>query len=389
MKKLLATTGAAVAVAGLVALGTVSPAMADVTVIAPIQTADTGAGSSGRGYGAAVSNDGSLAAAAMEYGGVTIYNVASGAKADVSMTTLGSTDIGMVTFSPDNTYLYVADYDNSEIDVVKTSDGTIARSIALTFSPWTLEASRDGAYLYAAAYSTGGYYRITLSDDSLSTVAATSDWSYPSSMCLSADGSTLYAPNYSDGIDVITTSDMSVNTRTVSGASQLYSCELDNDGNLVVGDYGNSQVLKISSADGTILESSVDLDALQSTYVYSAVPSCDKIYVVDENNEASVPVLDLATLDVGTTIVPDETPSGEGFFGYNGDRSIDGSVIAISGYYATDGLVIIQSPECASASASLPDTGVDTSTTGISVAVAAGMLVAGAIALVAIRRRKA
>jgi hypothetical protein len=97
VKKLLATTGAAVAVAGLVALGTVSPAMADVTVIAPIQTADTGTRSDGHGYGAAVSNDGSLAAAAMEYGGVTIYDVASGAQTDVSMSDLDSTDIGTIT----------------------------------------------------------------------------------------------------------------------------------------------------------------------------------------------------------------------------------------------------------------------------------------------------
>ena len=81
MKKLRATTGAAIAVAGLVTLGTVSPAFAEVTVAAPIVTADTGtggyAGCNYYGFGAAVSHDGSLAAAAMEFGGVTIYNVAS------------------------------------------------------------------------------------------------------------------------------------------------------------------------------------------------------------------------------------------------------------------------------------------------------------------------
>jgi LPXTG-motif cell wall-anchored protein len=177
---------------------------------------------------------------------------------------------------------------------------------------------------------------------------------------------------------------MSVTTLTINGASSLYSCELDNDGNLIVGDYSNDGVYKLAT-DGTVLGSADLSDA--GSYVDSAIPSCDKIYVADESNEASIPVLDLATLDAGTTIVPDETPGGKGFYGYNGDRSLDGSVIAISGYYSSDGLVIITSPECGTSS--LPDTGVDTSTTGVAVAVAAGMLVAGAIALVAIRRRKA
>jgi LPXTG-motif cell wall-anchored protein len=192
-------------------------------------------------------------------------------------------------------------------------------------------------------------------------------------------------PNYDDTIGVYNTSDMSLTTTwTLADGNATFSCELDNDGNLIVGDYGNSLVFKVTPAGVASASDAID------AYVYSAIPSCDTIYVADEYNEASIPVLDLATLDAGTTIVPDENPDGSGFYAVNGDRSLDGLVIAISGYYSTDALVIIKSPECGSSpSPALPDTGVDTATAGVTVAVAAGMLVAGAIALVAIRRRKA
>jgi DNA-binding beta-propeller fold protein YncE len=386
MKKTLVATGAAIAASALVTLGTVSPAFAEVTVIAPIVTADTGSRNS-TGYGAAVSNDGSLAAAGMEYGGVTIYDVASGTSTDISLSTLGSTDIGHITFSPDSAFLYVADYDNNEIDVVDVADGSIDRSISLNFAPWMLEASRDGAYLYASGYATGSYYQIDLSDDSVGApLMSSSGYAYQSSMCLSADGATLYAPSYADEIDVITTSTMSSTPLTIPGASELYSCEWDNDGNLIVADYDNTLVFKLAT-DGTVLDSG-SADDGTGYYVYAAIPSCDKIYTANYNIVADIPVFDLATLDQETSITVAETPGGDGFYGYNGDRSLDGSVIAISGYYSTDGLVVIKS--CGSESTpALANTGVDMAGNGISLAVAGGMVIAGAIALVAIRRRNA
>jgi LPXTG-motif cell wall-anchored protein len=387
MKKSLVATGAALAASALAALGAVSPASADVTVVAPIVTADTGSANY-YGYGAAVSNDGSLAAAGMEYGGVTIYDVASGTSTDISLATLGSADIGHITFSPDGAFLYVADYDNNEIDVVDVADGSIDRSISLNFAPWMLEASRDGAFLYTSGYSTDSYYQIDLSDDSVSApVVSSSGYAYQNSMCLSADGATLYAPTYADSIDVITTSTMSLTTLTIPGSGELYSCEWDNDGNLIVGDYGDTLVFKLAT-DGTVLDSGSAAGGSAGYYVYAAIPSCDKIYTANYNVQAVIPVLDLATLEEETAITVAETPDGDGFYGYNGDRSLDGSVIAISGYYSTDGLVVIKS--CGSESTpSLPDTGVDSAATGISLSVAGGMLIAGAIALVAIRRRNA
>ncbi len=378
LKNILSISGVAIAATALVTLGVVSPASAAVSIVAPIETANA-ADDSYYGIGAAVSNDGSLAAATVEYGGVTIYNVAADTKVDISNQALGSGDIGGLTFSPDNNFLYVADWSNDAVIVIDLSDNSIDRTISFPFAPWTLEASRDGAYLYANSYSSGDLVQVDLSDDSLSSSLSVSG-SEIKSMCLSADGATLYKPEYDDTVLAINTSDMSVSaTWTLDGASETYSCELDNDGNLIVGDYGNSLVFKVTPEG--VATSSDEVNA----YVYSAVPSCDAIYVADENNEANIPVLDLSSLAIGDALTVDETSGGSGFYGYGGDRSLDGSVIAFSGYYATDGLVLIKS-DCGSSSSALPDTGVDTVTP---IAAGLGMLVVGAIAIVAIRRRKA
>ena len=163
---------------------------------------------------------------------------------------------------------------------------------------------------------------------------------------------------------------------------------MDNNGNLLLGSLNASTVAKLGQ-DGN-LYASADFTA-QGYQIFSAVPSCNALYLVDNANEATIPVINLKTFDPGSIITPDETSGGDGFYGYNGDRSPDGSVIAIAGKNATDGLVIILSPECAppaaAADASLPNTGADNASAEVSLAVAGGMLLAGATVLVAIRRR--
>lgn len=400
MKKSFVAAGAAIAVSALVAFGTVSPAAATPTVVAPIVTADTATGGfTGRNYyiNANVSNDGSLVAAVNQYGGVTIYTVATGAQRDISMTTLGTSEIWGGAFSPDNNWLYITDKSNERIIVIDLSDDSIDRTINLTaFTPTIIEASQDGNFLYIHEYD-GDLLSVDLSNgDALSSTLALSAQYSPYSACLSDDGATLYIPNYSTDIIVVDTATMSVTTTWFSGVgnAKLYGCELDNDGNLVVPDYNNSAVMKFDASNGNILGASNVLTG--GVYVYFAIPSCDTIYVPDTSNQANIATLN-ANLSQGESIVPDETVGGDGFYGGNGsDRSLDGSVIALGGYYSTDGLVLLLSPECSTASQSggdsapqLANTGADSSASGISLAIAGGMLIAGAIALVAIRRRNA
>ena len=164
---------------------------------------------------------------------------------------------------------------------------------------------------------------------------------------------------------------------------------MDNDGNLLLGSLNGSTVAKLGQDGNPYASADFATDGYQ---IFSAVPSCDALYIVDNATQSTIPLINLRTYDRESFFTPDETTGGVGFYGYNGDRSPDGSVIAIAGKNATDGLVVISSPECAppvADAASLPNTGADTASVGISIAVAGGMLLAGALALMAIRRRTA
>lgn len=333
----------------------------------------------------AVSNDGTLVAASVEYSGVTIYNTTDDTQRDISLDTLSASDIGGAAFSPDNNWLYIADYGNRAVIVVDLSDDSVDRTIDMDGArTWALEASRDGNYLYVHTYSSGDIYKIALNNADTVSGPLDDTGSYAWSMCLSADGATLYSPTYSsDVIAVVDTATMTLTTTWASGGSSPYSCEMDNDGNLIVLNYDDTTIDKFAP-DGSVTTS-----ASVGSTSYAAAPSCDTIYVADEGTQASIPTFDLATLAAGNVIVPDEMDSVSGFWGWSADRSLDGSVVAIGGYYSADGLAIIKTDCGASPDPELPNTGADLTAMGISASVALGMLIAGAIALIAIRRRNA
>jgi LPXTG-motif cell wall-anchored protein len=395
MKKSFVAAGAAIAVSALVAFGTVSPASATPTVVAPISTVGA---SDDRATNAAVSNDGSLVAGIVQYAGVTIYTVATGAKRDIPIATLGSNQIMGGAFSPDNSFLYVTDRNNGEVIVIDLSDDSVDRRINVSVDPSLVEASQDGNFLYVHDYF-GDLQQVDLSNsDALSSVLPLTTPYAPYSACLSNDGATLYIPSFLTDIFVVDTATMTLSTTWPSGvgSAKLYGCEFDGDGNLVIADYNTSAVMKFDSSNGSVLGASSVL--LNNVNVYFAVPSCDTIYIPATNTQATVATLNLETLGEGDTINPAETSGGSGFYGGNGsDRSLDGSVVALGGYSSSDGLVLVLSPECDTTPESgggesapqLANTGIDSSASGISLAVAGGMLIAGAIALVAIRRRNA
>lgn len=395
MKKSFVAVGAAIAVSALVAFGTVSPASATPTVVAPISTVGV---SNDRATSAVVSNDGSLVAGIVQYAGITIYTVATGAKRDIAIATLGSSQLYGGAFSPDNSFLYVADRNNGEVIVIDLSDDSVDRRINVSVDPSVMEASQDGNFLYVHDYF-GDLQQVDLSNsDALSSVLPLTTPYGPYSACLSSDGATLFIPSFSTDIFVVDTATMTLTNTWYSGVgnAKLYGCEFDNDGNLVMPDYNTSTVMKFNSSNGNIVSASSVL--LNNVVVYFAVPSCDTIYVPATNAQATIATLNSETLSQGDPINPAETSGGNGFFGGNSsDRSLDGSVVALGGYNSSDGLVLVLSSECSTASQSgggdsapqLANTGVDIAASGISLAVAGGMLIAGAIALVAIRRRNA
>jgi LPXTG-motif cell wall-anchored protein len=200
-------------------------------------------------------------------------------------------------------------------------------------------------------------------------------------MCLSADGATLYVPDYDSNLNVVDTAAWTVGTPIVIGDGLYpYGCEMDNDGNLIVNAYEYNQVAKVTMPAGTVTLSAEDM---VEGSLYSVVPSCDAIYLGD-GGLSPIGIANLSTLALETeTVVPTDSASGDGWYAfYGGDRSADGSVIAMGGTYGTDALTIIKS-DC---NPTLPDTGVDSTVAVATSALALVALAAGAFIVIARRR---
>ena len=372
MKKLLVALPA-LAMAGVLGIVGAQSANAVTTNISNIAT-------TGHYNMVSVSNDGSLVAASAEYDDVTIYNVQTQATRTIATP---SSDAGVAVFSPDNNWLYVASYDPNAIYVYDLSDDSLDRTISLPIDAWNLAISPDGNSLYFATYSNSDLYKIELdNNDSISDpldAGSNSVWQ----MCLSSDGATLYYPDYDNNmLDVVDTSAWNITDSWATGANP-YTCSMDNDDNVYVGNYDDTTVTKFTP-DGTALtgaQNSIDT-------IYGVATSCNALFVGDYNSNHIV-VADPSTLDEpGHLYEVDTNDGGSGFYTYSGARNADGSVVAFGGYYDSDGLTVLTFPECASADSTggLANTGASISN-GLIGGVA--MAIAGSATAFVVRRRRA
>ena len=377
--KMFSKVAVTVAISALSAFGIATPALAAPTVLSPF---DFSAEADDGDYNyVAVSPDGTLVAAVPEDGCVVmIVTVADSSFRTIELDCGNSDEHGHPVFSPDGSTLYVPNYTAGSVEVYDLSNDTNTRDIGGMADAWVADISPDGNTLFVHDYSDGDLFKVALSTDTVTGPLSLPDCSYANSMCVSADGATLYVPDYDSNLNVVDVAAWSVGTPIVIGESLYpYSCEMDNDGNLIVDAYQNAQVAKVSMPAGTVTLSAEDMVGS----LYSVVPSCDAIYLGDESN-SPIGIANLSTLALETaTVVPTDSASGDGWYAYyGGDRSDDGSVIAIGGYYETDALAIIKS-DC---NPTLPNTGVDTTAAVAASAFALVALAAGAFIVIARRR---
>jgi LPXTG-motif cell wall-anchored protein len=137
---------------------------------------------------------------------------------------------------------------------------------------------------------------------------------------------------------------------------------------------------------------------------YGAAASCDTIYSANFT-AAGIESIDLATMTANADLTPTIIGSPDRFWS-SAARNLDGSVVAIGGYYNTNGLVIITSDECPnnvsggggsggsggsgdSGAPELANTGIDSTVAGVAAGMSALVVLAGVVAIMAIRRRNA
>jgi len=328
--KMFSKVAVTVAISALSAVGVSAPAFAAPTVLSPFDFSAE-SGEADLNY-VAVSSDGALVAVVPEDGCVVmIVTVADSSFRTIDLDCGNSDERGHPVFSPDGSTLYVPNYSSDSVEVYNLSNDTNTRDIPGMDRAWATAISPDGSTLYVHDYSSGDLFKVALSTDTVTGPLSMPNGTYVNSMCLSADGATLYVPDYDSNLNVVDTAAWTVGTPIVIGDGlNPYSCEMDNNGNLIVNAYGYLQVAKVTMPAGTVTLSAEDM---VEGSLYSVVPSCDAIYLGDGGNDAPIGIANLSSLALETeTVVPTDSGSGNGWFAYyGGDRSADGSVIAICG----------------------------------------------------------
>ena len=389
LSRRFATGVAAVGVAALTLLGAV-PATA-----ATVGTTTSDFVSDNDGYYSAVSPDKSIMAVSFYNASeIWLINTATGTPTKVSDPSSDLYLPGAVVFSPDGSTLYVANYASGSGNIVVIDVATAAVTDTLTSGditgPWTMTISPDGGTLYI-----GDYYGDTLVTYNLSTDVTTTraSLSYPYQMFISPDGSLVYSVDYGGEIDVFDTGSGLI-TETWSDLSalspEIYGACVNSDVSVVYAvDSTNNAVYAVSTADGSILQSNTT-DVVNGAYYCSVSPDDSKVFLTNEDvGEANSP--DYVATTPG---VIDEFNAADLSF----VKSYDVSYVAytqqmqfysdcsawVVGYYGRGQTFDLDNGACAK----LPDTGASSSVIGTSVAVSAGLLVAGVLALILVRRRQ-
>jgi len=368
------STGAAIAATGGVAGASAA------TALTPVAT-------SGPNNFVAVSPDGSVVAAVSAISGVSFYDVATG---DIRTYDLGlapgAAFLGQPTFSLDGQSLYVPNSSSSPgyIYVVRVSDGAVTLSYAYfgESSPWQVALSADGSRLAVSLFN-GRMVMLDMVGSPPPGFGAPFDVSDDNihQMCTSPDRTLAYSIDYAgNDVDVVDIALGSVvDNLTAPGMNAPYSCTVDAEGNLYVGDYLTPQVHRFpaNGSASTTSQALFDVD----DYVGGVNIACGLLFAGSDN--ATLVGLDPVTLAPVAELTVDSSDW----------RTFSGAPTSTddAGWFGGDdqdaGLVGIEN-NCPTPSPSLPDTGASQSVIGTSIAVSAGLLVAGALALIVVRRRQ-
>ena len=317
------------------------------------------------------SADGTITATYSSSTGLSVYNSTTNEVSNYTDTSLGLSSSGHAVVSPDGAFIYMMGYDPQQVTVFDVAAESIDRTIALPFTAWMGAITPDGSTLIAYAYETQEIVKIALATN---TVSAPFDigLDYPYQLCVTSDSSTLYVPGYDAGYTSVVDIESFTETNRLLDDGGPLSCALGADDTLYIGDY-DTGAIRMYDPEGRSLLSAEGL----VEEMYGIGLTCRSVIVGDYQNTGYV-TLDRATLAQTGTISSD-------VFTFMMSVTADANTTWVGGFAAAFGLQSITEDTCPTA---LPDTGASPSVIGSSIAVSAGLLVAGALALIMLRRRQ-
>ena len=366
----------ALATAG--ALMGVSSAQAATTVVTTITTPDNELYSQ---YGTSVSPDGSVQAipaydsdrVVLAYAATHTYLSVTDPNGDISAPMLAA-------FSPDGATLYVTNYDDALVVVIEVASHTVVDTVATPNSEnLAVAVSPDGTTLVVADdYGNFASFDIT---NGYAQIATNNIASYVEAIYF-IDNTQAYFLDYNGQIDVFnvkTGSQVSTVNSAASGGS--YGVCMTNDLSTVIYPYG-SDLFIIDATDGSTI-ATVDLSADATSLAQCTVTADDsKVLVTEWSSSGQVFVVDIAQASLTERV---ELPEMDDTDGINIMANCE---VFVAGYYTNIGVLLLD-PSVCTPTAALPDTGASPSVIGASLSVSAGLLAAGVIALLVVRRRSA
>ena len=351
----------------------------------------------------AVTDDGAtIAYSAYNTDEIILLDTATGTTRVVSDPGSDIDDPGGAVFSPDGATLYAANYSAAiaEIDVASAAVvTTLSPSAPLFFGgPWTIAISPDGNYLYIGDDVLADFMTYDIVNDAWNSESTVDD---QYAMFVSPDGTTTYVFNSAGQIDVFDVTDpmnpvLSDSWTDLSVLSGLFdfvgACVDSGVTTLYAPDNDSTSLFAVSLTDGTVVAQNLATNPNSvSQYTCAVAPDDSSVFVTDydfgDQDRPGDPVIQggLVTEYKASTLAQVAQHDFSGVAYTQMINFYDTCDAYVAGYYGNAQKLTLDTGSCAS---SLPDTGASASVIGTSIAVSAGLLVAGAIALIVVRRRQ-
>jgi len=310
---------------------------------------------------------------------------------------------GGAVFSPDGATLYAANPTSAiiaEIDVASAAVvTTLSPSAPLFFGrPWTIAISPDGNYLYIGDSLLADFLTYDIVKDAWNSESAVDD---QYAMFVSPDGTTTYVFNSAGQIDVFDVTDpmnpvLSDSWTDLSVLSGLFdfvgACVDSGVTTLYAPDSASTSLFAVSLTDGTVVAQNLATNPNSVNQYTCAVAPDDSSVFVTENDFGDQegpgdPVIQggFVTEYKASTLAQVAQHDFSGVAYTQMINFYDTCDAYVAGYYGNAQKLTLDTGSCSS---SLPDTGASSSVIGTSIAVSAGLLVAGALALIMVRRRQ-
>jgi hypothetical protein len=222
----------------------------------------------------------------------------------------------------------------------------------------------------------------------------------PYAMFVSPDGTTTYGFDSAGQIDVFDVtdpmnpvlSDSWTDLSVLSNLFDLNACVDSGVTTLYAADYASTSLFAVSLTDGTVVAQNLATNPNSvNQYTCAVAPDDSSVLVTDydfgDQEGPGAPVIQggFVTEYKASTLAQLAQHDFSGVAYTQMINFYDTCDAYVAGYYGNAQKLTLDTGSCSS---SLPDTGASPSVIGTSVAVSAGLLVAGALALIVVRRRQ-